>query len=130
MELELLIRRRSYSLALSKVEALASKLNDDDAEILSRVRLLSIKAWLLSLCGVPLKGFSIAVRAASVAWRARLLPELWTALSAVTNVLVHLGEFDAAARILNAIMPQVGVSQPYNLPSPLPPPFFFDVRGP
>lgn len=109
LELDLLSRRGSYSAALEKLEALFDKLNEEDADILLRVRLLTMKAQLLATCGVPLKGFSAAIRAASVAWRARLRPALWDALMAVSNILVHLREFEAAAKLLGAIVPQVWV---------------------
>lgn len=107
LSLDLLIRRGSYPEALEKLERLSSRLIDEDADVYHRARLLTLKAQLLSKCGVPLKGFSVAIRAASVAWRARILPSLWHALSAVANVLVHLREFEAAVKLLVAIIPQV-----------------------
>ena len=107
LEMDFLMRRGSYPLALSKLEDLASRLTEEDADIYHRVRLLTLKAHILSKCGVPLKGFSVAVRAASGAWRARILPALWDAMGAVANVLVYLREFEAAAKLLIAIMPQV-----------------------
>ncbi len=109
-ELDLLMRRNDYPLALSKLDVLIKRGNNEGIDILHRIQLLTKKAQLLCRCGVPLKGFSAAVRAASAAWRARLLPALWEALNAVVDVLIHLKEFHAAARILHAIMPQVRIA--------------------
>ncbi len=106
-ELELLMRQGSYPIALEKLEHMISTVNDEDADVLTRLRLLILKAQLFSRCGVPLKSFSAAMRATSVAWRARLLPALWEALMAVANILLHLREFEAAAKLLHAILPQV-----------------------
>lgn len=74
-----------------------------------------MKAQLFDKCGVPLKGFSVAIRAANIAYRARLLPALWQAISAVANVLVHLREFEAATKLLGAIMPHVSLPVVYLL---------------
>ena len=101
------MRQGSFPAALEKLESLAANLSSEDADVLSRLRLLTIKAQLFSRCGVPLKGFSAVVRAASVAWRTRLLPVLWEALTAIAGILVHLEEFEAAARLVGAVMPQV-----------------------
>ncbi|KAI9674955.1 MAG: anaphase promoting complex subunit 5 [Caeruleum heppii] len=106
LEVDLLTRRGNLPEALGQLEDLATTLMEEDADICHRVRILTLKALLLSRCGRALKGFSIAVRAASIAWRARLLPALWHALGAVSNVLIHLKEFEAAAKVLGAIMPQ------------------------
>lgn len=107
LDLDLMMRRGSYPEALEELERLSSRLVDEDADVYHRARLLTLKAQLLSKCGVPLKGFSVAIRAASVAWRARILPSLWEALATVANVLVHLREFEAAVKLMIAIIPQV-----------------------
>lgn len=106
-------------MALSKLETLSSKLAEDDADIYHRVRLLNLKAHILSKCGVPLKGFSVAVRAAGAAWRARILPALWDSLCAVADSLLHLREFDAAFKLLSAITPQVIISDSSSSYEPL-----------
>lgn len=68
---------------------------------------MTLKARILDKCGRPEKGFSIAVRAATIAHRAKLLPALWDAVGAVSNVLISLKEFAAAGKMLDSIMPQV-----------------------
>ncbi len=109
LRIDLLTRRQSYDLALSALEDLASKLQNEGQDIYYRIRLLSMKAYLLDKCGRAEKGFSVALRAASLAHRARLLPALWEAMGAVSNVLINLGEFEAAGRLLGSIMPQVSL---------------------
>jgi anaphase-promoting complex subunit 5 len=68
--------------------------------------LLLIKVWLFEKIGRPEKGFTIAMRAASMAWRARLVPLLWQAIGALANILNALGEFGAAEQLLIAILPR------------------------
>ncbi len=109
LEMDLFMRRGSFTQALAKLEAMAVKFEEDEADILHRVRLLTLKTKLLLRCKVPLKGFSGALRAASLAWRARLLPAMWEALAVVAKVLVYLREFRAAVQITNAITPQVSI---------------------
>ena len=106
--MELLVRQGSLAEALSMVEEIAASLEDQHGDVYHRVRVLILKANLLDKIGRPHKGFSIAVRAASIAWRARLLPSLWHAMQAIAVILVHLRESDAAVRVLTSIIPQVG----------------------
>ncbi|KAI9824674.1 MAG: hypothetical protein M1819_000827 [Sarea resinae] len=106
LKIDFLMRKGSDSAALGTLEDLATKLSDEGADIYWRTRLLSLKALLLAKCGRPQKGFSVALRAASIAHRARLLPALWEAIGAVANVLNSLNEFDAASKLLSAVMPQ------------------------
>ncbi|KAI9715902.1 MAG: hypothetical protein M1812_005722 [Candelaria pacifica] len=107
LRIDLLTRRQSYDLALNALEELAIKLQDQGQDIYYRIRLLSMKAYLLDKCGRAEKGFSVALRAASLAYRARLLPALWEAMGAVSNVLINLDEFAAAGKLLGNIMPQI-----------------------
>jgi anaphase-promoting complex subunit 5 len=107
LEMELQIRRGDYSRAMELVESLATKLNDDEADIYQRIKLMTLKARIYDEAGIPQKGFSVALRAASLAHRARLLPALWEAVGAVCAVLNSLKEFGAATKLLEGIMPQV-----------------------
>lgn len=65
------------------------------------------KADLLHKCGRPLKGLSVAISAATIAWRARLLPVLFQAFRTIAGILIHLREFEAAYNMLDRVMPQV-----------------------
>ncbi|RYP78113.1 hypothetical protein DL770_006940 [Monosporascus sp. CRB-9-2] len=106
LHIECLVRRGDLERALAKVEDLILELRDENKDVALRVRLLLLKAELLDKCGRPQKGFTIAVRAANVAWRARLIPYLWPAIGAIANILSSLGEFEPAIRLLNTILPR------------------------
>ncbi|KAI0476220.1 anaphase-promoting complex subunit 5-domain-containing protein [Xylariaceae sp. FL0804] len=106
LHVECLVRRGKLQQAFAKVERMVQELRDENKDIALRVRLLLLKAELLDRCGRPQRGFTIAVRAAHVALRARLIPYLWPAVGAVANVLTSLGEFAAARRLLRAVLPR------------------------
>ncbi|KAK6614656.1 anaphase-promoting complex protein [Botrytis cinerea] len=106
LHIDYLVRRADFGAALSKLEQLASSLKEHGDDINLRVKILTMKAFLQSRTGRPEKGFSVAVRAASIAWRARLMPALWAAMGAVANILVALSEFQAACQIVTAIIPR------------------------
>ena len=106
LHIDYLIRRTDFSAALDKIEKLAAAMKDDGEDINMRVKLLTMKALLQDKCGRPQKGFSVAVRAASIAWRARLIPALWAAMGAIANILTSLSEFQASSQILTSIIPR------------------------
>lgn len=107
LEIDLLMRRGDYSTAMGTLEKLSTRLNEETADIYQRVKVMTLKARLLDRAGIPQKGFSVALRAASLAHKARLLPALWEAVGAVSRVLISLMEFEASANLLASIMPQV-----------------------
>jgi len=106
LHIDAMMRRGDYEGGLGKLEKIAAMLKEDGDDILYRVKILIMKALLFEKCGRPQKGFSIAVKAASLAWRARLLPTLWYAIGAVANILTSLEEFEASAQILASVMPR------------------------
>lgn len=65
-----------------------------------------MKADLFRKIGKPEYGFSVALRAASVAYKAKLMPSLWSAVSLLANILNSLGECASAKRLLEAVLPQ------------------------
>lgn len=105
--IDLLMRRGDYPTAMSTLEKLSTRLDEEMADIYQRVKVMTLKARLLDKAGIPQKGFSVALRAASFAHKARLLPALWEAVGAVSRVLISLEEFEASAKLLASIMPQV-----------------------
>lgn len=111
LHVEYLMRRNDYSGALAKVEATAKSIHERNDDIHLHVKLLITKALLQCRIGRPQRGFSVAVRAASIAWRARLLPALWTAMGAVANILTSLSQFEAASDILVSILPRAMESE-------------------
>ena len=106
LHIDYLIRRTEFSAALAKIEKLAAGMKEDGDDIQLRVKLLTMKSLLHDKCGRPQKGFSVAVRAASIAWRARLIPGLWAAMGAIANILTSLSEFHASSQILISIIPR------------------------
>lgn len=107
LAIDLHVRRQDYSSAMSDLEILATKLDKEEAHIVQRVKLMILKARIFDKAGIPQKGFSVALRAATLAHRARLLPALWEAIGATSRILISLKEFGAAAKLLSSIMPQV-----------------------
>lgn len=107
LQIDLHVRRQDYSSAMSVLEILATRLHNEEADILQRVKIMTLKARIFDKAGIPQKGFSVALRAATLAQRARLLPALWEAIGVVSRILISLREFDAAAKLLSSIMPQV-----------------------
>jgi anaphase-promoting complex subunit 5 len=69
--------------------------------------MLLAKATLFAKVGKPEKGFSVALRAASVSFKARLMPSLWAAVGLLSGILNAKGDFGAGARLLSAVIPQV-----------------------
>lgn len=65
-----------------------------------------MKADLFRKIGKPEYGFSVALRAASVAYKAKLMPSLWSAVGLLANILNSLGECASAKRLLEAVLPQ------------------------
>ncbi|KAL8691630.1 MAG: hypothetical protein Q9218_003185 [Villophora microphyllina] len=106
VEIELQIRRGDYSKALVLQEQLITKLNQQDSDISQRLKAMMLKAHIFEKAGIPQKGFSLAIRVASLAHKARLLPILWEAVGAICRILVSVKEFDAAVRLLESVLPQ------------------------
>ncbi|KAI8623381.1 anaphase-promoting complex subunit 5-domain-containing protein [Xylariaceae sp. FL1651] len=106
LHIECLVRTGNLEQAFTKVEKMVAELREENKDIALRVRLLLLKAELLDKCGRPQKAFTIAVRAANVAWRARLIPYLWPAIGAIANILSSLGEFEPAIQLLHAVLPR------------------------
>lgn len=106
LHVECLTRQGDLQAAFEKVAIMLARQQRDNKDIALRVKLLLWKVYLLDRAGRPQRGFSIAIKAASISWRARLIPYLWQSAGALSNILVSLGEFDAACRLLVAIIPR------------------------
>lgn len=115
LEIDLNLRRGDYTKAMEILENLSSKLADGEADIFQRVKVMTLKARIYDKAGITEKGLSIALRAASLAHRARLLPALWEAVGAVCAILISLKEFIAAAKLLESVMPQTLECEDCNL---------------
>ncbi|KAF7548347.1 hypothetical protein G7Z17_g7130 [Cylindrodendrum hubeiense] len=106
LHIDCLTRRGDFQAAFAKVDNLMSRLGDEKKDVALRVKLLLLKASLLDRCGRTQRGFTIAMRATSISWRARLIPSLWHSTGAVANILVSLAEFEAASELLTAVIPR------------------------
>ncbi|KZM23313.1 APC5 protein [Ascochyta rabiei] len=104
--IDYLVSKGDYSVAFTTISNLAQSLKEDNADILQRVSVLLMKAELFRKVGKPERGFSVALRAASVAYRAKLMPSLWSAVGLLANILNGLGECASARRLLEAVLPQ------------------------
>ena len=115
LQIDLYVRRGNYSKAMQILENLASRLTNGEADIHQRIKVMTLKARIYDKAGIPQKGFSVALRAASLARRATLLPTLWEAVGALCLTLISLKEFSAAAKILESIIPQTLECEDCNL---------------
>jgi hypothetical protein len=76
-------------------------------DIAQRLHLLVLKAKIFAAGGQPIKGFSITLRAASMAERYSLISILTEALGVLSVILNELSEFNAAKDIAEAALPSV-----------------------
>lgn len=106
LQVDYLTRRGDLQSAFRRVQERMASLGDDKGDMASRLTLLLLKVSLLDRCGRPQRAFSTAVRAASMAWRARLMPNLWEAMGALANMLVSLRDFGPAIDLLTAVIPR------------------------
>lgn len=89
------------------VDDLISSASSTPTDIRSRIKLMVLKARIYDRAGIAQKGFSIAIRAASLAHKSRIMDVLWEALGALCRVLISLSEYDASIQLMRSIMPQV-----------------------
>jgi anaphase-promoting complex subunit 5 len=107
LEINIHARKQDYTKAMGFLNKDAEEFQEHGADVFQQVKLMILKARIYDKAGISQKGFSIAIRAASLAYKARLLPVLWDAVGALCRVLISLHEFEAAARLMESIMPQV-----------------------
>ncbi|KAM0249603.1 hypothetical protein ACHAP5_002729 [Fusarium lateritium] len=106
LHIDYLTRRGDLQAAFAKVDSMMSELQDEKKDVVLRVKLLLLKASLLDKSGRPQRGFTTAMRAASISWGARLIPCLWQAIGSLSNILISLAEFEAASQLLLAVIPR------------------------
>lgn len=103
----MLLRRQDLLAARSLLDRTADKLNDNDVDIYQSMRMMTLKARMWEKAGLPQKGFSVALRAATLAHRARILPSLWEAICVICAVLHSVNEFKPSVQLLESILPQL-----------------------
>ncbi|KAK3944020.1 hypothetical protein QBC46DRAFT_306265 [Diplogelasinospora grovesii] len=106
LHIESLMRRQEYEAALDKIDRLLAEHREHRKDIASRIRLLLMKARLYDVCGRPERAFSITALAFTWARRALLMRHMWQATGALANILTALGEFYAAADLLETVLPR------------------------
>ncbi|KAI4713329.1 hypothetical protein J4E89_002309 [Alternaria sp. Ai002NY15] len=104
--IEYLISTSQFPLAYQCISLLAQSLKEDNADIQQRVSVLLMQAELWRKAGKPERGFSVALRAASVSFRARLASSLWSAVGCLGAILNTLGECREARRLVETVLPQ------------------------
>ncbi|EFE33844.1 uncharacterized protein ARB_07309 [Trichophyton benhamiae CBS 112371] len=107
LKIDLLMRQGDYDDALSTVDQVAQSMHQDSFDIATQISLLIAKARIFDKTGQPERGFSLAMRAAKIAHRSRLLHSLWDAVAALCVILMSFREFSAALDLLESVMPQV-----------------------
>jgi anaphase-promoting complex subunit 5 len=106
LNVEYLVRRNDLSAAFTRVQSLLNEAREHERDISIRIRLLLLQAHLFDKAGRPQKGFTISMQAASMAWRARVMPTLWQAVGSIANILNSMGDYEPAARLLEAVIPR------------------------
>ncbi|KAJ6111680.1 hypothetical protein N7523_007741 [Penicillium sp. IBT 18751x] len=101
------LRQGDYGRALLMLEQAAHSMQPENFDVHSQIQLLCLKARILEKSGQPQRGFSLAMRAANIAHRSKVLFDLWEAIVTLSAVLLSLREFDAANQLVESIMPQI-----------------------
>ncbi|KAF2440561.1 anaphase-promoting complex protein [Karstenula rhodostoma CBS 690.94] len=104
--IDYLVARGLYSQAWDIVEELSTTLKEEGGDVMQRISLLIAKADICRRLGRPERGFSVALRAASVAFKAHLKTCLFNAVGLLANILISNADYHAATRLLSAIIPQ------------------------
>jgi anaphase-promoting complex subunit 5 len=104
LHIELLVRKNDLAAAFSEVQSLINKNTNEDISV--RIRLMLLKAQIYIRSGRPQKALTLSVRAASMARRTLLVNLLWQATGTLCDVLISLGEFAAAEKLLVVIIPR------------------------
>lgn len=114
MQIDLLLKEQNTKPAFEKVVELDleqqthfSIAGTTDLDITHRVRLMIKKAELWHAISKPEHGFSVALRACSLAYRTKSLAVLWEAAAVLSRVLNAMGEHEAAFQLLEVVIPRV-----------------------
>lgn len=105
--IQLEISKGDYSKAMDVLEKAATRSKEEDVDISQNIKLMNMKAHIYERAGLPLKGFSVALRAAILAHRSKILPCLWEAVSALCAILHSVQDYDSSAKLLDSILPQI-----------------------
>ena len=106
-ELELQMLQGKIEHGISGFNRAISQLEVEKEDVFQRIKLMTMKARFYQQCNVSQKVLSVALRAASLAYRTRIASVLWEAIEVVGQVLLSMSEFEATIRLLECIIPQV-----------------------
>ena len=101
------VRQGDYGRALRMVEEAAQSMQPENFDVHSQIKLLCLKARILEKSGHPERGFSLAMRAANIAHRSKILFDLWESICTLAAVLLSLREFEATVELVESVMPQI-----------------------
>ncbi|KAJ5613564.1 hypothetical protein N7528_007218 [Penicillium herquei] len=107
LTIEFTMRQGDYGRALRMVEQVSNCMHPENFDVHFQIKILCLKARILESTGHAERGFSLALRATAIAYRSKVLLDLWEATCALAAALLSLSEFDAAAELVEGIMPQV-----------------------
>jgi len=107
LKIELLTRERNFIDALTAIETLATRVLTENNDVLWKSKLMVLKAGLWAKGDKPFKGFSLAIRAIDMAYKARILPILFDGVVVLAHILNEAYEFSPARDLLLAILPGV-----------------------
>lgn len=106
-EIEICLRRKDCSKAMEALEVIAASTHEQGIDVWHQIKIMTTKARIFDAAGIAPKGFSLAIRAASLAWSSQVYPLLWEAVNEICAVCNSVEEFEAAAQLLESIAPQV-----------------------
>lgn len=89
------------------LEQAAHSMQPENFDVHSQIKMLCLKARILEKSGHPQRGFSLAMRAASIAYRAKVLYDLWESICTLAAVMLSLREFEATVELVESILPQI-----------------------
>lgn len=92
---------------MKTIDRLSQSIQRENLDVATQAKLLTVKTEIFQRTGQAERGFSLAMRAASIAHRSRILPALWDAIVVLAGTLMSFREFEAAREILESIVPQV-----------------------
>ncbi|KAJ5884978.1 hypothetical protein N7495_009488 [Penicillium taxi] len=105
--IEFKIRQGDYGRAMRLVDEAAHSIQPENFDVYAQIKLLCLKALILEKSGHPERGFSLAMRAANISHRTKVLSCLWESSCTLAAVLIGLREFNPALKLVESVLPQI-----------------------
>lgn len=123
LHLEYHLSNADYTAAMSLITKLSSTTSTSTThlspDITTQLHLLQYKSRIYIATSQPERAFTLAMRGASIAHSARLLPHLYTSLLHLSTVLTSLHEASLAINLLTSIAPLVSETSSVRLEAEL-----------